>query len=75
VLEYSFAGLPWAEIIIKLKTDKIMRYAWVSFAIVALWISSIILIMSDKLVNPNNFYIFLVLTTVIVSYVGFKSAA
>src|SRR3989344_1814803 len=41
-----------------------MRYAWVSFAIVALWTSSIILIMSDKLANPNNFYIFLVLTTV-----------
>ena len=52
-----------------------MRYAWVSFAIVALWISSILLIMSDKLVNPNNFYIFLVLTTVAVSYIGFKSVA
>ena len=51
-----------------------MRYAWVSFAIVALWISSIVLIMSDKLANPNNFYIFLVLTTVAVSYIGFKSA-
>ena len=52
-----------------------MRYAWVSFAIVALWISSILLIMSDRLANPNNFYIFLVLTTVAVSYIGFKSSS
>ena len=52
-----------------------MRYAWVSFAIVVLWISSTIIIVSDKLVNPNNFYIFIVLTTVVVSYIGFKSAS
>lgn len=61
-------------IVYKFNINNFMRYAWVSFAIVVLWISSTIIIVSDKLVNPNNFYIFLVLTTAVISYIGFKSA-
>lgn len=50
-----------------------MRYAWVSLAVVALWLSAIALILSDRLANPNNFYVFTVLTTVVIAYIGFRS--
>jgi len=50
-----------------------MRYAWVSLAIVAIWGSAIVLILSERIPNSDNFYLFIMITTVFLSYIGFRS--
>ena len=50
-----------------------MKYAWVSLAVAAIWISLIIIIMSGKLDKPDNFYLFIMITTVVLAYIGFRT--
>ncbi len=52
-----------------------MRYAWVSLAVLAIWISSILLLVSDRITNPEAFFFFVMVTTIVLTYIGFKSAA
>ncbi|MBI4691969.1 MAG: hypothetical protein HY773_00785 [Candidatus Terrybacteria bacterium] len=51
-----------------------MRYAWVSLAILAIWISTVFLMVSNRLPNPESFFLFIMITTVALSYIGFRSA-
>jgi hypothetical protein len=51
-----------------------MRYLWVSLAILAIWISAVFLMVSPRIADPDVFYLFVMGTTVVLSYIGFKSA-
>jgi len=51
-----------------------MRYAWVSLAILAIWISTLFLMISNRLSSPESFFLFIMVTTIILSYIGFRSA-
>lgn len=52
-----------------------MRYAWVSLATLAIWVSAIFLLVSDRITNPEVFFLFVMVTTIVLSYIGFKTAA
>ena len=51
-----------------------MRYAWVALAILAIWISATLLMVSPRIADPESFFLFIMGTTVVLSYIGFKSA-
>ncbi len=51
-----------------------MRYAWVSLAILAIWISATLLMVSPRIPDGETFYLFVMATTVALSYIGFRSA-
>ncbi|MBU2263104.1 hypothetical protein KJ750_00365 [Patescibacteria group bacterium] len=52
----------------------IMRYTWVTIAILAIWIAASVLVVYSRITNPETFFLFTVLATVIIASVGFKSA-
>lgn len=53
-----------------------MRYAWVSIALLAIWISATLLMVSTRpaIENGEVFYLFVMATTIALSYIGFRSA-
>ncbi len=51
-----------------------MRYAWVALSILAIWISATLLIVSPRIVDAETFYLFVMATTIALSYIGFRSA-
>ncbi|MBI5138684.1 MAG: hypothetical protein HZA95_02705 [Candidatus Vogelbacteria bacterium] len=51
-----------------------MRYTWTSVAIIVIWISASILIVSGSLPDPEVFFLYLMAITVVLSYIGFRSA-
>ncbi len=51
----------------------IMRYTWTSVAILFIWISASILMVSDRLTDPEIFFFFVMAITVILAYIGFRS--
>ena len=59
---------------VNLYNNIMMRYAWVSLAILAIWISAVLLLVSDRIDDPEVFYLFIMLITVSLSYIGFRSA-
>jgi len=50
-----------------------MRYTWTSVAIFFIWISASILMVSDRLTDPEIFFLFVMAITVILAYIGFRS--
>jgi hypothetical protein len=50
-----------------------MRYAWVSLAILAIWISTIFLMVSNRLSSPESYFLFIMITTIILASIGFRS--
>ena len=50
-----------------------MRYTWTSVAILFIWISASILMVSDRLPDPELFFVFLMAITVILALIGFRS--
>jgi len=63
-LEYNFTG--------PIK-NKNMRYTWVSLAILAIWICTLLLMVSNRLSSPDSFFLFVMITTIALSYIGFHS--
>ncbi|MCX6731854.1 MAG: hypothetical protein NTX55_02620 [Candidatus Parcubacteria bacterium] len=51
-----------------------MRYTWVSLAILAIWISTLLLMVSNRLSSPESFFLFVMITTIVLSYIGFRSS-
>lgn len=50
-----------------------MRYTWTSVAILFIWISASVLMVSDRLTDPELFFVYLMAITVILAYIGFRS--
>ncbi|HEY4510708.1 MAG TPA: hypothetical protein VJJ73_02640 [Candidatus Paceibacterota bacterium] len=50
-----------------------MRYAWVSLAVLAIWISAVLLITSTRIPDPTPFFFSVIATTIVLSYIGFRS--
>jgi len=51
-----------------------MRHTWASIAIIVIWIASAILITSGVLPDPETFFGFLMVITVLLSYIGLRHA-
>lgn len=51
-----------------------MRYTWTSIAILMIWVSATILMVSDRLPNPGVFFTWVMAITIVLSYIGFRSA-
>lgn len=50
-----------------------MRYTWTSVAILFIWICASVLMVSGRLPSPEAFFAFLMMLTVILAYIGFRS--
>ncbi|MBU3925778.1 hypothetical protein KJ763_01250 [Patescibacteria group bacterium] len=51
-----------------------MRYTWVTISILVIWITASLLVMYSRVPNPEMFFLFTVVATVILAGVGYKSA-
>ncbi|MFH1956045.1 MAG: hypothetical protein ABIJ28_00130 [Patescibacteria group bacterium] len=51
-----------------------MRYIWVTFSILIIWTAASVLVLYNRIPNPQTFFLFTVAVTVIISGIGFKSA-
>jgi len=69
-LELAPAGHRWVGIGCH---QYFMRYTWTSVAILFIWISASVLMVSDRLTDPEIFFVFLMAITVILAYIGFRS--
>ncbi len=50
-----------------------MRYTWTSVAILVIWISATLLMVSNRLPSPSVFFTWVMAITVILAYIGFRS--
>ncbi|MEK7585305.1 MAG: hypothetical protein AAB455_02245 [Patescibacteria group bacterium] len=66
-MESAPAGNGWTRIVFD------MRYTWTSVAILFIWISASILMVSKRLPDPELFFVFLMTITVILAFIGFRS--
>lgn len=51
-----------------------MRYSWVTLVILVLWISVTTLLVSDRIAAAENFFLLAMIATVVISFIGFRSA-